>query len=40
MGVMGSQMVIFFFCHQARLSVLGLGCIELSCWPRDFHRNN
>ena len=27
------------FCHQTKLSVLGLGCIFLSCVPKELHEN-
>lgn len=26
-------------CHQTQLLVPGLGCIQLSCWPRGSHEN-
>lgn len=26
-------------CSQARLPVDGVGCIQLSCWPKESHRN-
>lgn len=31
-----SQMVIT--CHQTRLPIAGLGCIQLNCWPTEIHK--
>jgi hypothetical protein len=27
------------FCSQARLQVVELGCIQLSCWPKESHED-
>jgi hypothetical protein len=33
------ELLLTISCHQTKLPVLGLGFIQLSCWPKAIHGN-